>query len=196
MSSSPPPLANPRRHGIHTSRPIVLTGYMGAGKSTIGRQLAKALGLPFYDTDREVVKQAQMTIPKVFDQFGEAHFRALERQALSDCLTRGLCVLATGGGTLTQEANLNLAKEKAWVVYLQAPADYLFERVIFSPKERPMLDVPNAEQAFLERFKQREPYYLQAHGCISTPGKRPAQVVELLLNWLYQQEGTDDHPHA
>lgn len=182
-ASQPPALAQWR-----PSKPILLTGYMGAGKSTIARCLGQTLGWPYFDTDREVVKRAHMSIPKVFEQFGEAYFRQLEAEALTHCTQAGLCVLATGGGTLTHQTGVELAKTTGWVVYLCAPPAYLFERVIFSPKERPLLDVPNAEEAFHQRFRQREPFYQQAHVTVHTPAKKPQQVATDVLEALFHFE--------
>jgi shikimate kinase len=170
---------------LRLSQTVVLTGYMGAGKSTIGRKAAKALGVMFFDTDRDVVHRANLSIASVFEQFGEPIFRQWEREALLARLDGPPCILATGGGTLTRQDNLDAALQTGRVVYLEAPPSYLYERVIFSPKERPMLDVPDPEAAFRERFEAREPFYLQSHKTLHTMGRKPSQVVEELLTWLY-----------
>ncbi len=195
MTFTPPPADSPANVSPALAqwrprKPLILTGYMGAGKSTIARCLGQTLGWPYFDTDREVVKRAHMSIPKVFEQFGEAYFRQLEAEALTHCTQASLCVLATGGGTLTHQEAVELAKASAWVVYLCAPPAYLFERVIFSPKERPLLDVPNAEEAFHQRFKLREPFYQQAHVTVHTPAKKPQQVAADVLEALFHFEAS------
>jgi shikimate kinase len=163
-----------------TSLRIYLTGYMGAGKSTIGRQLAIRLNYRFVDTDREIIKGFGKSISRIFSEDGEAAFRQAELDLLDDLSGQNEVVISTGGGTLTRPETLAVAKETGTLIYLFAPVEVLYERVIFSYKERPMLNVPNSETVFQERFLQRETFYRQADFVIETHQKTTAQVVEAI----------------
>lgn len=161
-----------------TSLRIYLTGYMGAGKSTIGRQLAAKLNYRFVDTDREIIKGFGKSISRIFSEDGEAAFRQAEVDLLEDLSGQNEVVVSTGGGTLTRPETMEIAKDTGTLIYLFAPVEVLYERVIFSYKDRPMLNVPNSEAVFQERFSQRETFYRQADLVIETHQKTTAQVVE------------------
>jgi len=163
---------------------IWLTGYMGAGKSTVGKHLAKHLGWAFMDTDRELMRRYNKTMSQIFADHGEEAFRIAELDLLKEYAARPNWVVSTGGGTLVRQEPLDVALKNGLVVYLKAPVELLFERVIFSPKDRPMIDVPNAEQVFADRFKQREPFYLQSHLSVPTGQGKPQQVVAAIMEAL------------
>ncbi len=155
---------------------LYLTGYMGAGKSTIGRALAENLSYKFIDTDRQLVLHFRRPISEIFRHHGEAAFREAELSCLKTLSHQERVVISTGGGTLTRDETMQVAKQSGLVIYLEAPVDVLYERVIFSPKDRPMIDVPDPEAVFRERFLRREPYYLQADMHINCAHKSPKQV--------------------
>ncbi len=163
---------------------LVLTGYMGAGKSTVGRKLAHRLGYRFMDTDRELTNRYGKNMTRIFEEDGEAAFRQAEHDVLAEWGTKPGWVISTGGGTLTRQPMVDLAKKIGCVVYLQADVGMLFERVIFSPKDRPMINVPNAEAVFTERFNTREPFYVQAHLTVTSDGQRPQRVVDDIIKQL------------
>jgi 3-dehydroquinate synthetase/shikimate kinase len=173
---------------------ICLTGFMGSGKSTLGRKLAQVLGFRFVDTDQEIERQSGLSVAAFFAQHGEAAFREKEAEVLAQCLLRPRTVVATGGGTLANEANLQQALAHSVVCYLAMPVEELFERVIFSPKERPLVDVPNAKEAFMERFAAREPFYTQAPVQVATLGLKPYEATEALLHQLAGHLGVKDTP--
>lgn len=158
---------------------------MGAGKSTVGRHLAKALGYRFIDTDRELVKRFGKEVTRIFNDDGEAAFRDAEEALLQEFSDAQYgWVISTGGGTLTNQARIDLAKSLGKIVYLEADVGLLFERVIFSPKDRPMINVPNAEEVFRERFAQREPFYTQADITVHSDERKPHAVVANILTAL------------
>jgi shikimate kinase len=163
---------------------IVLTGYMGAGKSTVGRRLAAAIGSRFVDTDSWLVRQQNQSISQLFETLGEASFRDLESDALRTVLAFQPIVIATGGGTLANADNLALALEKAVVIYLKASVEHLYDRVIFSPKERPIVNMENSEAVFKQRFEQREIFYNQAPLSVMTEGNNVSLVVQNILEQL------------
>ncbi|MBY0449914.1 MAG: shikimate kinase [Cyanobacteria bacterium] len=155
---------------------LYLTGYMGAGKSTIGRALAENLSYKFIDTDRQLVLHFHRPISEIFRHHGESAFREAELNCLKGLSNQERVVISTGGGTLTRDETMQVAKQSGLVIYLEAPVDVLYERVIFSPKDRPMIDVPDPEAVFKERFLRREPYYLQADMTVNCAHKPPKQV--------------------
>jgi shikimate kinase len=163
---------------------ITLTGFMGCGKTTLGKKLAYKLGYPIVDTDKKIQQQTQQPIASLFEAHGEPYFRQLEADMLQHCLNLPQAVIATGGGALVQQHNLSTALAHSLVVYIEMPPQELFERVIFSPKERPLIDVPNAEETFFARFNERLPFYSQAHLTLNTLGLRPEQAVAKLLEAL------------
>ena len=111
------------------SRPIVLIGMMGAGKSSLGLRLAEALKLPFLDADAEIEKAAAMSIAEIFDQHGEAAFRDGERRVIKRLLDSEPMVLALGGGAFINDATRALVQEKALSVWLDVPVDELVPRL-------------------------------------------------------------------
>ncbi len=167
---------------------IFLTGYMGAGKSTVGRLLASRLGYGFVDTDRKLVSLHEKPVSQIFREHGEPFFRQAELELLTELVDEDHLVISTGGGTLTREETLAVIRDKGIVVYLRAPVEQLFERVIFSPKDRPMIDVPDAEKVFRERFEKRCPFYERADLIIDTAGKKPRDVMkEILATPLFRE---------
>ncbi|MBY0402839.1 MAG: shikimate kinase [Cyanobacteria bacterium] len=161
---------------------IILTGYMGAGKSTIGYLLADKMKCRFVDTDRLLVKQFQKPITRIFEEDGEPAFRKAEFDLLKKLVKQQNIVISTGGGTLAQEETFQLAFGSGIVVYLQAPVEVLFERAIFSRKDRPILNVPDTETVFKTKFSEREHYYNQAHLCVSTHQRNTSEVVHEILD--------------
>jgi len=141
------------------SENIYLIGLMGAGKTTIGRQLAKALKLPFYDSDKAIEESTGVDIPTIFEFEGEEGFRDREQKMLKQLTEMTGIVLATGGGAILREANRNLLKEKGFIVYLQCSVERILERTR-RDTQRPLLQTDNPRKRIEELFEQREPLYL------------------------------------
>ena len=167
---------------------IVLTGFMGAGKSTVGRIVAERLGWSFVDLDDVIVEAAGKSIAELFDSVGEAAFRKQEHQALRTVLERTNMVLALGGGAIETAANRDLlqASTGTRVAFLEAPLGTLLDRCQQQQAQpgaatRPVLaDLEN----LLQRFTLRLPHYRTAHITVRTTGKTPALVAEELLRQL------------
>ena len=155
--------------------PIFLIGMMGAGKTTIGRGLARSLGREFLDLDHEIEARCGVSIPTIFDIEGEAGFRRRETQVLEEVTLRRAVVLATGGGAVVAPENQTLLRSRGIVLYLKAGSDELFRRVA-KDKNRPMLLTTNPKARIVELLRQREPIYEQladytvetGHGSIHT----------------------------
>lgn len=142
-------------------RPLILVGMMGAGKTTVGRRLATRLGRRFLDSDEEIEKAAQMTIPEIFAQRGEPEFRAGEMRVISRLLKEDDIVLATGGGAFVNPETRALVKSGAISVWLKADLDVLFERVS-RRSNRPLLKTADPKGTLEKLIADRYPIYAEA----------------------------------
>lgn len=135
---------------------------MGVGKTSIGRRLAQKLHIPFVDADHEIVDAAGLSIPEIFEKFGEAHFRDGERRVIARLFDGKRKVIATGGGAFVNEETRNLMLDRAVVIWLDADIDTLVERT--SRKgDRPLLANGDAREILTRLAEQRNPLYAQAH---------------------------------
>ena len=142
-----------------TSKPnIFLVGPMGAGKTSIGRQLAEALGMDFFDSDHEIEARSGATIPWIFDVEGEEGFRKREQTMIDELSQRQNIVLATGGGAVLSETSRNYLKTRGTVIYLSASIDLLLERTQ-RDRNRPLLQTENPRARLEELMQVREPLY-------------------------------------
>lgn len=162
-------------------RRLVLTGFMGAGKSTIGRLLASRLGWTFLDLDAHLEQRTGATIPQLFELHGEARFRRLESTALASALGHTNTVLALGGGTPEGLTNRLLLEQTpaTFTIFLDAPFPVLFDRCMLQDITRPVLADPDAAQL---RFSVRHPLYLRvAHLTLDTAALTSEETVEALI---------------
>jgi shikimate kinase len=148
-------------HYAATSRPIVLIGLMGVGKTTVGRRLAARLGLLFVDADHEIELAAGLSVSEIFDRFGEAHFRDGERRVIARLIDGTAKVIATGGGAFMNEATRALILDKATAVWLDADIDTLAARVS-RRDDRPLLRGKDARVVLGELAAVRNPVYALA----------------------------------
>lgn len=139
----------------------MLIGMMGAGKSSIGRRLAKKLDLPFVDADTEIELAAGMTITEIFEQHGEPYFRAGEARVLTRLLEQGAQVLATGGGAFMNPGTRALIRAKGITVWLKAEPDVLMRR-IRRRSDRPLLQTADPEATLNKLIAERYPIYAEA----------------------------------
>jgi shikimate kinase len=157
---------------------IILIGFMGVGKTSLGKLLATKLGRAFIDLDEKIERDAKMSIPKIFETYGEKYFRELEKAAVKDVTTRKNLVIATGGGTVKDAENLQLLKNSGVVICLTTDAEEIFRRTE-KRGERPVLDGGGNER--LETIKkllaERQPFYSQADFQIDTTDWSPLQIV-------------------
>ena len=159
---------------------ITLTGFMGSGKTTVGKVLADFLGCPFMDLDDLVVKKAGKSIPDIFAQDGEPAFRELEAQVLRKTVAKyaeSTAVLALGGGAVLAPASAALLREKTVCIYLRATLDTLLARLAGETAGRPLADASLAD-----RLASREPIYEKtAHVIIDTDGLSPDEVADEII---------------
>ncbi|SJM93951.1 shikimate kinase I [Crenothrix polyspora] len=155
---------------------IYLIGLMGTGKTTIGRQLAKSVKLPFYDTDKAIEESTGVDIPTIFEFEGEEGFRDREQKMVQQLTQLKGIVLATGGGTVLREQNRNMLKQNGFVVYLQCPIDRILERTR-RDTQRPLLQTENPRDRLEGLHKQREPHYLACADFTIDTGTMPSKAV-------------------
>ena len=168
--------------------PIFLVGMMGAGKTTIGRALAKLLGREFIDLDHELEARCGVRVSLIFDIEGEEGFRRRETQALDECSLRRGIVLATGGGAVLAPENRKFLKDRGVVIYLRADAEELYRRVA-RDRNRPLLQTPNPRERVADLLRQRSAFYEEVATITFDTGALPMnQVVRALVPLLQQCE--------
>ena len=163
-------------------RPIVLVGLMGAGKSTVGRRLAKRLGLPFVDTDSEIEDVTGHRWGELFERYGEAEYRDGERRLVARIVDREVRVISTGGGVFADPGTRELLNDRAITVWLDAPVDVLTDRT-GRRNTRPLLR--NNPRKRLEELSQQEgPCYAEAHIHVKSGDGAHKDVVEAIVKAL------------
>jgi len=173
---------------VTTADHIMLVGFMGAGKSTVGRRLARRLGRCFVETDDMIVALEGCSIPDIFRVSGEGRFRELEAAALESLGLKRSDVVATGGGLPCREGRMERLRSLGTVIWLKGEFEEMYERARRAG-ERPMLaERSRAEVEAL--YREREPYYRAAHLVIETQGLGVDQTVGRILQTLRQPHGT------
>ena len=163
-------------HRFVPSRTIVVVGLMGAGKSKVGRRLALRLGLPFFDSDREIETAAGETIEEIFANRGERVFRAGERRVIARLLAQPVHVLATGGGAFMDPATRELVARRGVSLWLRADLDVLVSRVL-RRSNRPLLKQGNPRVILAELIERRYPLYAEADVVVDSGEGSPEATV-------------------
>lgn len=160
---------------------------MGAGKTTIGKQLARQLGRTFYDSDRFIEEQTGANIPLIFEMEGEEGFRRREKSAIAELTDKQNIVLATGGGVILDPENRDQITRQGFVIYLSAPLEHLFNRTA-KDKNRPLLQTDNPRKKLEEILNVRDPLYREvADVVIETDGSPARGVVKKLLDLVTER---------
>jgi shikimate kinase len=173
--------ARPAAAGV--SGNVYLVGLMGAGKTSVGKLLARRLGKTFYDCDLEIERATGVRVPVIFDIEGEPGFRAREQKILSELVQRSAVVLATGGGAVLSEQNRKLLKEHGTVVYLCASPQDLWRRTRHD-RNRPLLQTADPLTKLTELYKERDPLYREVADLVVDTGN---QSVSALAHRLEQK---------
>lgn len=155
---------------------IFLIGPMGAGKSTVGRLLAKNLGTVFVDSDKEIERKTGVTIPMIFEYEGESGFRKREAEVIAELTGRQDIILATGGGSVLLPENRSLLRDRGFVVYLYCPVEKQIERT-HKDSNRPLLKTENPAQRLHELFKVREPVYRELADLVLDTGQSSSRHI-------------------
>lgn len=170
---------------------IILIGFMGSGKTSVGRRLAKKSGMEFLDTDWEIEKEQQCKISEIFNKQGEAAFRDMETDLLKRLLNRqNNAVISVGGGLPVQEQNQEYLKKLGTVIYLKASEESLWNR-LKNDTTRPLLQGGNGREKIHKLMEQREAIYEKtADRIIETDGFDPDGVAEVILNKILGSDRT------
>lgn len=140
---------------------IILCGFMGCGKSTVGQKIAERTGLSFVDMDKYIEEKAGMTVSEIFDKYGESGFRDMEHEACKELSEKSDLVIAAGGGTLTFERNIEVLKKTGRIVLLDVSYEELCKRLSRDTR-RPLLQVKNRNEKIRELLEKRLPIYRNA----------------------------------
>ena len=165
---------------------VVLIGFMGTGKTSVGRLLAGRLGCAFHDLDRKIEEKYGMSIPAMFRERGESYFRAREKEAVRAAAQRANLVIATGGGTVKDPENVTLLRRRGILVALTADVDTILQRTATRGR-RPVLDHADAgdrRAAVMQLLAERRHIYEDADITVDTSGRSPLEVAERILQAL------------
>jgi shikimate kinase len=160
---------------------IVLTGFMGAGKTAVGRELSHLLGWKIIDVDDEIVKARKMTIKEIFGKFGEPAFRDIETEMIGKVARNRNVIISTGGGAVLRQENMDLLRENGTIVCLWASPETILKRTS-RDNERPLLQVEGPLKRIRELLEYRRPFYEKADIMIDTEGKTPFHIAEEILD--------------
>jgi shikimate kinase len=159
---------------------IVLTGFMGAGKTAVGKELAQILGMKLIDVDTEIEKSEKMTINKIFSQFGEPRFREIETGMIQQIAAGKNLIISTGGGAVLKQENMDILREDGVIVCLKASPETILRRTSAS-NDRPLLKVENPLEKINQLLTFRKPFYEKADIMIDTENKTPLQIAEEII---------------
>lgn len=173
-------------------KPIFLLGYMGSGKTTIGKIIAESLNIQFFDLDNLIEKKIQQTIPEIFTNFGEKQFREIERNLLNEVISFKDCIISTGGGTPCFFDNIEKMNEKGITIFLDVSIDELTHRLYYKGNKRPLLQGKTKEQLhnfIVKTLAEREQFYLQAKIRISADDTNATtnRILQLIKNEYFLQ---------
>jgi shikimate kinase len=161
----------------NNDRNIVITGFMGTGKSTVGKLVAEKLDRPYLDTDEEIVRRIGMSIPEMFERDGEDRFRHIERRMCRFLAAQGGYVISTGGGMLVDESNRDVMLASGFVVCLNATPEVIAERLKADKTERPLL-----KGDWRALLAKRKSAYAEIPNQIDTTGKMPETIASEIIH--------------
>jgi shikimate kinase len=169
---------------------IALIGFMGTGKTAVGRALAKKLGKSFIELDPLIEQKAGKTIPEIFQEDGEIAFRELEIMVTKEAAGQKDVVIACGGGVVLNKINIDRLKKEAVIVYLTASPKVILKRTLNDDEERPLLKVANQTQTIKELLRFRKPFYERAAAfTINTSRLNIDSVAAQIITRLKEYEG-------
>lgn len=186
LETTLPALLAPAGDAELSPQRIALLGLRGAGKSTVGRALADRLGWDLVELDAEIERRTGLGLDQIFELNGEAYFRRVERETLRELLDRGPrpCVLATGGGIVTEPETFALLRDHSWTVWLKARPEDHWSRVVAQGDTRPMQGQVAAFDALCRILRDREREYRQARVHLDTTGRAPEDIAQDLATQL------------
>lgn len=162
---------------------IVLTGFMGTGKTAVGKKLSRILNRELVDVDTEIEKSQKMTINEIFKNFGEPRFREIETEMIKKLSGKKNIIISTGGGAVLKQENVDILREKGVIVCLMATPETILKRTSHN-SDRPLLQVEDPYGKIKELLNFRKPFYEKADIMIETEGKTPIQIAEEIIEKL------------
>ncbi len=162
---------------------VILTGFMGTGKTTIGQRLAKALNWGFIDTDQEIERVTGLTVTQVFEKYGEIRFRSEETLVSKRIAALNKHVIATGGGIVLNPENMDLLRQNGTIICLTADPAVIQAR-IGRKKNRPLLKKDSSQVKIEQLLKEREPFYQNCEFAVDTTNLASDEVVDLIMRFL------------
>ncbi len=160
---------------------IILTGFMGTGKTAVGRRLAMLLNMELIDVDTEIEKSQQMTINEIFRQFGEPRFREIETEMIQKLSERKDVIISTGGGAVLKQKNMDALRKQGIIICLMASPQTILKRTSHN-SNRPLLKVEDPFEKIKELLNFRKPFYEKADILIDTEDKTPLQIAEEIID--------------
>ncbi|QPQ30108.1 shikimate kinase [Lysinibacillus sp. JNUCC 51] len=168
-------------------RKIYLVGFMGSGKSALGRRLSYLLKMPYYDMDHEIVRQQGMTIPQIFEKYGEARFREIETEFLKKFRDEA-CIISTGGGVAINAENRKIMRRSGLVFFLDATFEDIYKRIQHDPN-RPIVQSSTKEELEKLYHYRRRFYRETGHIQVLTEGRTLRQILEYLVFQVKRLKG-------
>ncbi|MEW6571117.1 MAG: shikimate kinase [Nitrospirota bacterium] len=162
---------------------IVLTGFMGTGKTEVGRELSRLLNMKLIDVDAEIEKTKKMTINEIFRRLGEFQFREFETEIIKKVTRKKSVIISTGGGAIIREENVDALRKNGLIICLTATAETILNRTGNSD-DRPLLRADDPLAQIRQLLESRKPFYQRADITIDTEGKSPRQVAEEIIDRL------------
>ena len=159
---------------------IILTGFMGTGKTAVGRELSRILDMKLIDVDTEIEKSEKITINEIFKQFGEPRFREIETDMIRKLSESKNTIISTGGGAVLKQENMDILRKNGVIVCLTASPETIFKRTSTN-NDRPLLQVENPLERINELLNFRKPFYQKADVIIDTEGKTPLQIADEII---------------
>jgi shikimate kinase len=175
--------------GSRPVRRVVLVGFMGSGKTTLGSLLARQMGWTFLDLDEEIERREGREIPRIFEEDGEETFREIEQHAASDVLRTDDLVIASGGGWPCRPGRLESVPPGTLSVWLKVSPEAVLERVRGQGVRRPLLEVEEPLKRIRELLAEREPYYRKARWWVDTELHSPREIVRRMIERLTVNPG-------
>jgi shikimate kinase len=167
---------------------IVLTGFMGTGKTVVGKRLSKLLRMELIDVDTEIEKSENMTISEIFKRFGESRFREIETEMIKKLSRKNNVIISTGGGAVLKNENMDILKKSGIIVCLSATPETIFKRTSHTTN-RPLLQVEDPLKRIKDLLDYRKPFYEKADIMIDTEGKTPSQIAQEIIEKIKEDNG-------
>ena len=159
-------------------RSVILCGFMGCGKTTVGELAAKRLGMDYVDADRYIVEKAGMTIREMFEKYGESYFRDREHEAMKELSGRKNTIVSSGGGALTFQRNVDAVRQAAAIVYINTEYEICYERISKDP-DRPLVKA-NTKESLKAMYDRRDGLYRACADAVITNNTTPEESADML----------------